>query len=122
MDTATIIITLAAFACVFLTLVWMGIHAWGLFRLLRLDDKTMSTKAMVAWGGSFLVGFTGPCVILLSIVTLVLGQQERTRARWGEASKATGVAAGTAVAASSLMLFMGLLLVVAVGLTQVMAG
>lgn len=120
MDIAQIPIILAALSAFFFTFVWMGVHALGLFRLLRLEDKTMSTKAMVAWGGSFVIGFTGPCVIPLSLVTLVIGQQERTAARWGEATPATGVAAGTAVGASAVILVMAVVMAGFVLLSQAM--
>ena len=113
-DVGSISLITGSLCAVMLTLAWLAVHAWGAFRLLKLKDQSASKKAMAAWGLSFVGGFMGPCVFFTSVIAFFLAMGERRKAKWGDASEATGVAAGTAMFSSVIIMVMVGVLLVAV--------
>ena len=63
-------------ATVMLTGVWMSVHAYGLFRVAGQLSE-VSKQAQLAWLLSLVGGFTGPCVLPMSVVGMILAALAR---------------------------------------------
>lgn len=120
-DLQQISVFLAAGTCICLVFPWMGVHGWGLIKLLRMEDKSASGKAVGAWALSFVGGFMGPCVILASLVAFFLAGGEAKKARWGDANEATAHVAKVARLSSGIIIVMALLMGLFVLVGQVFA-
>jgi len=82
-----------------LTLVWMVVHGHGLFSLgAKLNE--VSRRAQITWLLSVLGGFTGPCVIPISLGALGMAVVERQK----EPSEATARALRTIIIAGLIIL------------------
>jgi len=109
-DLQQISVFLATGTCICLVFPWMAVHGWGLIKLLGMEDKSASGKAVGAWALSFVGGFTGPCVILASLVAFFIAGGEAKKARWGDANEATAHVAKVARLSSAIILLMAALM------------
>lgn len=101
------------------TLAWLGVQFYFAFRYAQSEGET-DRRALIAWGLSFAGGFTGPCVILLSLVALGVGLWARHAAE--EPSARTRIASHASIAASSVILVMAMLMVLLLGVGQLLSG
>ena len=92
------------------SLIWLVVNAIGLFQILRVKDKSepISKVALAAWIIAFAGGFTGPCVLLLSLVALIIGMVAMPRAL----DARSRIAARTAVVGSILIILMGVVMLI----------
>ncbi len=120
-DLQQISIFLAAGTAICLVFPWMAVHVWGLVKLMGMDDKGASGKALGAWALSFVGGFMGPCVILASLVAFFLAGGEAKKAHWGDANEATAHVAKVARVSSAIILLMSGLMIFFVLLGQAFA-
>jgi len=89
------------------TLGWLVVQIGSAVRFAKAESGEVDRLALVAWGLSFAGGFTGPCVILLSLIALVVGVVALRRAP--EAGRAR-IAAQGAVVASAVIVVMAVLM------------
>lgn len=90
------------------TMAWLVVQLGSAVRFARAPSGEVDRLALVAWGLSFVGGFTGPCVILLSLVALGVGAVALRRAEPGSRARIAGQAA---VVASVVIVVMAVLMV-----------
>jgi len=91
------------------TLGWLAVQLASAVRFAKAPSGDVDRLAVIAWGLSFAGGFTGPCVILLSLVALGIGAAALRKAP--EPGSRSRIAAQAAVIASAVILVMTLLMV-----------
>lgn len=94
-----VLIAVVVFVLV-LTLLWMVIHGYGLFRL-GAQLREVSKQAQLGWLLSLIGGFMGPCVVPMSVIGMILAARAR---RADDASAATQQAASTILLAGAIMI------------------
>ena len=97
-------------ATVMLTGFWMGVHAYGLFRL-GGQLSEVSKQAQLAWLLSLVGGFMGPCVLPMSMVGMILAALAR---RADEANPATRQATSTILLSGAILVVMVAVLIAGV--------
>jgi hypothetical protein len=89
------------------SLLYLAMHLIGLVRMFRsVDNDPIAPISVAAWSISFLGGFTGPCVVPINLLALVLGGL----ALMGHPSERTRICAQTGIAAGLILLSMTLIM------------
>ena len=97
-----------------LTLLWMVVHGYGLFRL-GGQLSEVSKKAQLGWLLSLIGGFMGPCVLPMSVIGMVLAALAR---RADDASAATQKASSTILLAGAVIMVEMVVLIAGVAVSN----
>jgi len=113
----SLVLMAGALLAIPLTLIWIVIHIVGAVRLGGALGA-ISQKAKIAWALGVVGGFMGPCVILLSMVSMVLAVVAQ---REPEVTPETLQATRTVLLAGATILLMAAVLGAAVLGSQLLA-
>ncbi len=115
----TTTLVLASAVSVLGGLLWFGVHLWGILAHTRAGSSLSDVPRGMAllWLISFAGGFTGPGIVPVGIVSIVLGSRQLIRIRRGRASATSRLAARTVVVSGvmQLSLFASVMGVLALG-------
>mgnify|MGYP001173557288 CR=1 FL=1 len=111
------VVIAAVLFTVILTLLWMAIHGYGLFRL-GGQLSEVSKKAQLGWLLSLVGGFTGPCVLPISVIGMVLAVQAR---RSDDVNAATQKAVSTILLAGAIIIVEVAVLIAAMAVSSLLS-